>query len=152
MGASVGILTASFIRAWEGESRTAYLDIVGVPTVCVGHTGPDIQPNRLYTESECEQLLMRDLQMHVGVMLRYITVPLSEGETTAYSSLVFNIGVGAFVSSTLLKLLNSGQRLDACKQLLRWVRAGGKVVRGLQNRRRAEYKLCITPDVKVAAR
>ena len=134
----------TFVGAWEGDMREPYLDIVGVKTVCYGHTGPDIE-DRTYTQEECQRLLMGDLHLHATVMLRYIKVPLTEGEMLAYSSLTYNIGVNAFAKSTLLKLLNAGQRRAACDQLLRFRMAGGKVVRGLVNRRKAEYEFCIGP-------
>ena len=148
LGIGVGVTVAAasllFVKGWEGERRTPYLDIVGVPTVCFGHTGGTLEMGRTYSQEECERLLVGDMQLHVEVMMRYIKVPLSEGEMTAYSSLVFNIGVNAFSRSTLLGLLNANQRVAACKQLLLWVKAGGKVVRGLQRRRAAEYELCIS--------
>ncbi len=143
IGTMVSVSTTNFVLAWEGKRNLTYLDIIGTPTSCVGHTGPDVEIGRTYTDAECFKLLDGDLVTHVTVMMRYVQVPLSEGEMTAYSSLVFNVGVGAFARSTLLRLLNSGDRGGACKQLLLFVKAGGKVIRGLERRRAAEYELCI---------
>lgn len=142
-GATVGAATVQFVGGWEGMRREVYLDVGGVPTVCFGAT-QGIE-DRTYSEAECQRMLEGDLLAHTEIMMRSIRVPLSQGETVAYSSLVFNIGVNAFAGSTLLQLLNAGDRAGACKQLLRWVNVQGRVVRGLVNRRNAEYALCIGP-------
>jgi len=60
------------------------------------------------------------------------------------TSLVYNIGFGAFKRSTLLRLLNAGaSKEEVAKQFLRWNKAGGKEIKGLTNRRQAEYNLFI---------
>lgn len=149
-GVAVSASTVSFVAGYEGHRSLPYLDVGAVLTVCKGHTGADIEP-RYYSPAECDQLLQKDLVAHTTVMLRMIDVPLSEGEMIGYSSFVFNVGATAFRDSTLRRLLNANQRVAACKELLRWVRVKGRVIRGLQNRRAAEYKLCRQPDLKVAA-
>lgn len=53
-------------------------------------------------------------------------------------SLAYNIGIGAFRSSTLLRKFNGGDVIGAGDQFLRWNRAGGRVIDGLTNRRRDE--------------
>jgi lysozyme len=53
------------------------------------------------------------------------------------------VGTGAACKSTIVKMVNRGETLAACDQLLRWTKAGGKVVEGLVNRRNAERNLCI---------
>ena len=77
-------------------------------------------------------------------MTKYIKVPLSTEEHAAYLSFTYNVGVGNFKSSTLLKLLNKGQRQDDCEQLSRWVFAKGKKLRGLVHRREDEKALCLS--------
>ena len=56
-------------------------------------------------------------------------------------SFVFNLGAGCFQRSTIRQKLNRGDRAGAAKVLLRYNRAGGKVIKGLVNRRMAEFKL-----------
>jgi len=56
----------------------------------------------------------------------------------------YNVGVGNFKSSTLLKLLNKEKRVEACNQLTNWVFAKGKKLRGLVNRREEEKNLCLS--------
>jgi lysozyme len=61
----------------------------------------------------------------------------------ADQSLAYNIGVGAFCGSTLVALLNQGLYVEACSQILRWDKAGGRQLRGLTIRREAEHRTCI---------
>jgi lysozyme len=76
-------------------------------------------------------------------MKRYVKVPLTDYQEAAFTSLVYNIGVGNWRNSTALKLLNSKQYEAACRQLPRWNKAGGKVYRGLTNRRLQELEVCL---------
>ncbi len=139
-------MAAWFVAPWEGLVRPVYRDIVGVPTVCYGHTGPDVpvgQPAR--TEEECGRLLTGDLKQAYGHVERCITHPLWPEQAAAFTSLAFNVGPSGVCGSTLQKFANAGQMAQACGQLMRWVYAGGKRVQGLVNRRQAEYKLCMRP-------
>ena len=70
-----------------------------------------------------------------------VKVPLNQNQYDALVSLAYNIGVGAFLSSTLFKKLNTKDYKGAAEQFDRWNRAGGKVMRGLTNRRAKERKL-----------
>lgn len=76
-------------------------------------------------------------------MLKVVRVPLSTKEQAAYLSFTYNLGVKAFTNSTLLKKLNSGDRVGACNELLRWNKANGKALNGLTKRRQEENKLCL---------
>jgi lysozyme len=62
----------------------------------------------------------------------------------AYTSFTYNVGVGAFEKSTLLRKLNGGDRVAACNELPRWVYARGVKLPGLVNRRREEQALCLS--------
>ncbi len=148
IGASVGVATVSFVKTWEGRSNLPYLDVGAISTVCDGHTGSDIQ-QRFYSDAECDLILAGDLLTHTTLMLRYVKVPLTPGMHTGFSSLIFNIGPTAFANSTLLRLLNAGDYAGACKQLLLWVKVRGRVIKGLERRRKAEYELCIQSDTRV---
>ena len=70
-----------------------------------------------------------------------VKVALSQNQFDALVSFAFNVGNGAFLGSTLLKVLNQGQYDQVPTQLLRWTRSGGQVVQGLVNRRQNEIKL-----------
>jgi lysozyme len=88
------------------------------------------------------QRKITDVKTFEGALKQCVTVPLHQHEYDSYLSLAYNIGPTAFCKSTLVRLLNQGQYEEACKQILRWDRAGGKQVAGLTNRRQAEYKQC----------
>ena len=68
-----------------------------------------------------------------------VTVPLASHVFDAYVSLTYNIGGAAFCNSTLVKKLNSGDYAGACEEIKHWHFAGGKSLKGLVDRRTAEY-------------
>lgn len=139
--ASAGLLAQ--IGQREGRWYQPAPDMVGVLTVCDGITGPDVVPGKTYTDAECNALSLKHVEDHGAKLLQCITVRVTQGYYDALASWAYNVGVGAACGSTLVRLLNDGQYRAACDQLLRWNRAGGKVVRGLTNRRMAERAQCI---------
>lgn len=139
--AAVLVLAAAIVKPWEGKENDPYRDIVGVLTVCYGHTG-GIE-NRRYTDAECDALLGKDLAEAHSHVKRCITKPLPVGAEAAFISAAYNIGPKVVCGSTLQRKANAGDIKGACGQLLNWVYAGGKKVKGLVNRRQAEYKVCM---------
>lgn len=126
----------------EGREYFAYQDVVGVWTVCDGHTGSDIRRGHRYTDKECDTLLQSDLRKVASAIDPLIKVRIPEPTRAALYSFTYNVGSGAFASSTLLKKLNTGDVPGACKELQRWTYAGGKKWKGLINRRDVEYEVC----------
>lgn len=145
--ALVGSTLMAFVALWEGDERTAYADKLayGVPTVCNGHTGPEVRVGDVWTKAQCDAILIKNIESHGKGLLACTKVPLNQNQYDALTAWAFNIGVGAACNSTLVKHLNQGQYILACNQLLRWNRAGGREVRGLTNRRQAERALCLKP-------
>lgn len=145
IGAATGgaiAIAAVLIPSLEGVEDKPYRDVVDVLTVCYGHTGPDIIPDKTYTETECKALLDKDLQPFARSVERSVKVPASEYQKAALISFSYNVGVKAFESSTLLKKLNAGDSHGACDEMRRWNKAGGKVWKGLINRREVEREIC----------
>ncbi|HDS5480421.1 TPA: lysozyme [Serratia liquefaciens] len=140
-GGSVAI-AAVLIPSLEGVEYKPYRDVVGVLTVCYGHTGSDIIPTKTYTPAECKTMLDKDLVPFARSVERSVKVPASEYQKAALISFSYNVGVKAFESSTLLKKLNAGDSAGACDEMRRWNKAGGKVWKGLINRREVEREIC----------
>lgn len=135
--------TGAFVASWEGTEFEAYYDIVGVPTVCSGITGPAVIPGKTYTRQECRDLLNGELRAHARGLAGCLTVVAPQPTMAAWISWTYNVGVGAACGSTLVRLANAGQFEAACRQLPRWNVAGGRVVQGLVNRRAAELAWCL---------
>lgn len=145
LGSLAGASLVASVAMWEGTEYEPYYDIVGVLTVCNGYTGPDIIPGKTYGKEECDMLLKKELTEHGMGVLKCTKVPLNQNQYDAFASFTYNVGVGAYCKSTLLRKLNSGDYTGACNELLRWNKAGGKEVRGLTRRREAERALCLKP-------
>lgn len=144
----VAVAGAFVVAPWEGKENNAYRDIVGIETICYGFTH-GVKMGDYKTDAQCEESLAKELTSYNKDMKKYVSVPLPENMEVAYTSFVWNVGIGAWKNSTLLKKLNSKDYVGACQQLLRWDKAGGKTVKGLTNRRQAEYKVCMGKDADV---
>ncbi|WP_420066705.1 lysozyme [Salmonella enterica] len=127
----------------EGVRYQPYQDVVGVWTVCYGHTGSDVKIGKTYTETECAILLTKDLNTIARQIDPYIKVQIPATMRGALYSFAYNVGTGAFAKSTLLKKLNAGDNAGACNELKRWTYAGGKQWKGLVTRREIEHEVCI---------
>lgn len=127
----------------EGYSDKTIIPIKGdVPTIGFGTTdgvkmGDSTTPVKALTRA------LSDVQKFEGALKTCVKVPLHQYEYDAYINLTYNIGGRAFCSSTLVKKLNAQDYAGACKEILRWDKASGRVVKGLTNRRQKEYKQCI---------
>lgn len=136
----------AMIKSHEGLRYTAYPDpgTGGVPwTICYGHT-KGVRPGQRATQAQCDQFLREDLAVAEAAVKSTVRVSLSQGELDAYVSFVFNAGASNWRSSTMLRLLNSSQRVAACNQFPRWVYANKRQLRGLVTRRYEEQALCLT--------
>ncbi|MDH1088819.1 lysozyme [Pantoea brenneri] len=127
----------------EGYAPKPYHDVVGVLTVCYGHTGSDIMLGKTYTEQECRFLLDKDLGNIAAQINPYITRPITDTTRAALYSFAYNVGPTNFKTSTLLRRLNMGDTAGACDQLKRWIYAGGKKWKGLMSRRDIERDVCM---------
>lgn len=148
MSAAVLAATLSVIQPWEGVSLRTYKDIVGVPTRCYGETAKEVVNDpRDYTIKDCRDLLAKRAPTYWSGMMNCIDdkvraiVPDSVQATG--TSLAYNVGVGAVCKSTFVKRINAQDWEGACDALLLYRFAGGKEVRGLGNRRRAEHQICL---------
>lgn len=137
-----GVLAAAIaiIAPWEGRELKPYKDIVGVWTVCYGSTNVAM---REYTADECRAVLEDEAFVYLQGVASCIHQPMTTNQLAAITSWTYNVGVGAACKSTLVSLINAGRPpIEWCGQLLRWDYAGGRKVKGLTNRRKAEYEVC----------
>lgn len=139
VGSSIALATIAF---FEGYRENAYRDPVGIPTIGYGETKGVKMGDKTTPKKAMEQLVI-SADEHGQGMARCIKVPISQNEYDAYLSFTYNVGVGSFCRSTLVKKLNAQDYEGACKELLNWNKAGGRVLPGLVKRRKEEYDLCL---------
>lgn len=143
---------AQFIEHFEGFRANLYDDAAGNCTIGIGHL---VHMGRCHgsepaefkhglSRAQAEQLLEKDAQIAVDAIRTHVKVPLSQERLDALASFVFNVGVGNFESSTLLKELNQKHYHAVPEQLMQWTHAGGQVLPGLVTRRKAEGELFAT--------
>lgn len=141
VGAGAAALLVPLVAGWEGKSNDPYLDLVGIPTVCYGETRVEM---RRYSDAECDQMLAEGLADFAGPVLeRNPELAGREPQLAAAVSLSYNIGISAYRRSTVARRFSAGDWRGACEAFLMWNKAGGRVVRGLDRRRRAERELCL---------
>jgi len=148
IGASLVLAGASLIAliaGHEGIRYKPYRDIAGVLTVCEGITGAGVIAGKTYTRAECDALIQERVLIAGRGVLSCVKVPLNQSQYNAFTSLAYNIGIGAFCRSSALKAVNLKNYTDACNRILLWNQVNGKVVQGLVNRREAEKKMCLRP-------
>jgi len=140
--AGVIALSIALIGPWEGRELQAYRDIVGVPTICYGET-LDVQIGDVATPAECETMLARRVAQFEAEIRRCLPAKLPDKTRAAFVSAAYNIGSRGFCGSSMSRRALAGDLRGACEALSLWNKAGGKVVRGLVNRRAAERALCL---------
>lgn len=135
----------ALIKEYEGLGLKAYICPAGYWTIGYGHTATT-KPGQFITEEEATRLLYADVRHAENAVNGRVKVSLNSNQFSALCSFVFNVGLGNFTDSTLLKLLNRKWYTQVPAQLVRWNRAGGQILNGLTRRRAAEGTLWNTPD------
>ena len=138
------------IKEFEGCKLQAYKCPAGVWTIGIGSTlyanGTKVkQGDNLGNVEQAFELLRNTLSSYEKAV-NAIGVQLTQHKFDALVCLCYNIGVGNFSSSTLVKMLKSKEpKEETAKQFLRWNKAGGVEMAGLTRRREAEKNLFLTP-------
>lgn len=158
------------LKHHEGVRTKPYRDVVALWTIGVGHlmypeqanlpnrknakpeyTGPcredyqiRIEDFRIFSMEEVDGLLKSDLARFERGVDRLISVPLSQNQFDALVSFSFNLGLGTLQRSTLRQKVNRGDFEGAAEEFLKYTMAGGKVFRGLVNRRNDERALFLS--------
>jgi lysozyme len=134
----------NLIKISEGLRLEAYRDTGGVWTIGWGHTGPDIHSGLQWKQAQADIALYTDT-MDAWRAIKDHAGPCTQGQCDALTAFAFNLGAGALLSSTLLKLHRAGQHAKAQAEFVKWDH--GKVdgreqeLTGLRRRRIAESEL-----------
>lgn len=134
---NIGTKGLDLIRFFEGLELNAYQCAAGVWTIGYGHT-KDVQQGMTISEARANEMLAEELNEYESYINGLVTVELNQDQFDAMVSWVYNLGVGNLKASTLLKVLNAGDYDGVPAQMMRWNKAGGKVLEGLTRRRQAE--------------
>lgn len=135
------------MHKFEGLVLKAYLCPAKVWTIGYGNTfyedGTKVKQGDLITEQRANELFTNIVNERFANKVKsLLNIELNENQFSALVSLSYNIGIANFSKSTLLKRVNANPiDKDIKYQFSRWNKAGGKVMRGLTNRRNAETKL-----------
>jgi len=139
----------ALIKSKEGLRLTAYLDMVGVPTIgwgCTkGVTHDDVTNKRTITQDEAQAMLDSELAEFINGIPHYVTVPLNENQFAALVSFTYNLGLGSLHNTTIQQKLNANDMAGASDEFPKWDHAGGHEVAALTERRLAEQALFNTP-------
>jgi lysozyme len=137
----------ALIKHHEGVRNRPYRCPANLWTVGVGHLIGDGKSlpnswNRTFSQEEIDGILKSDLRrFELGVHKMLPNVPLRQCEFDSIVSFCFNLGLGCFQRSTLRQALLRGDKKAAMESLVKYCRAGGKILRGLQIRRLDEKAL-----------
>jgi lysozyme len=122
---------------FEGCRLQAYADTGGVWTIGYGHTH-GVMEGMTCTRAQALAWLEQDTQAAANAVNQLVAVQLKQAEFDALVDFVFNLGVGAFAHSTMLKDINAGNLAEAAAQFPLWDHDAGRVLAGLLHRRLAE--------------
>lgn len=143
-------IAVALIAGFEGYRGKAYDDGVGVQTVGFGSTtredGSPVQKGDTVTPQRAVVMLARDADRIAQELAACIgDVPLYKYEWDAFVSWAYNVGAANACRATLVKKLKAQppDYAGACRELLKWTKAGGRELPGLKRRREAEYRLCM---------
>lgn len=138
------------IAKFEGLRLKAYLDTGLVPTIGYGSTknpftGVPVKMGDQISKATALEWLKKEIEQRQVAIRKLVKVPITSNQLASITSLAYNIGLGAFQRSSLLRLLNSKAPIkDVADQFLRWNKVNGQVVRGLTKRRELERDLFLS--------
>ena len=146
MGPQINARGMKIIEKYEACRLVAYLPTPNdVPTIGYGHTA-GVKLGDVCSQDQAEAWLLEDVSTAESIIVARVAVPLTSNQFSALVSLIFNIGIGNFEQSTLLRDLNAGDYDIAAQQFLVWDKQRGVDLPGLDARRAEEKALFETPD------
>ena len=125
------------LKSFEGCRLQAYQDAAKVWTIGYGHT-KGVKKGDNITQVEAEAYLREDVEEVEGQILA-LNLNLTQPQFDALVSFVYNVGIGAFKESTLLRFIREGRSENEIKKQFRsWVYSNGRTLPGLVKRREWE--------------
>ncbi len=143
IGAVCLSLICGIVYKFEGTEQVGYLDPVAIPTICRGHTGPEVKVGDYYTMEKCDEITKQDIIIANTDLHKLTDTKMSPGQEAAFTSFIYNTGSNNFRNSTMRKKLNAGDVIGACHELSKWIYAKGQLLRGLVRRRAEELSICL---------
>jgi lysozyme len=141
------VSAAKLIAQFEGLRLNAYRDTGGIWTIGYGSTkdpftGVPVKQGDKISKETALEWLNKDIGQRQVAIRKLLKVPVTSNQLAALTSLAYNIGLGAFQRSTLLRLLNQKAPIQqVADQFLRWNKVNNQEVKGLTNRRILEKEL-----------
>lgn len=165
--ASVLSIATPFVIDFEGDPYkhlNAYLDPVGIPTICAGIT-MGVKMGDRYTPKQCDEAMSYALLEAISIVQRCSNVPMNEYQLAAFASFAYNVGPGgkgvkdgfctlrSGRTPSIIVKLKAGDYIGACEGITEWLgpKVNGKPLPGIVRRRNAERDLCLTPVPKSSA-
>lgn len=134
----------ALLKRFEQFRPTAYRPTPRDVWTCGwGHTA-GVTASTTCDQNTAQEWLIDDTRTAYGAVNRLVTVPLTQPQFDALTCFVFNVGVGNFEESTLLRLLNDRDYVDAANEMLKWDHQGRDVLVGLERRDEAERALFLS--------
>lgn len=140
------------IKRFEGLKLRAYLCPAGLPTIGWGSTfyedGSKVKLGDVITIDRADKLLFNTVAQFERQVDTAVTSTINANQLGALTSFAFNVGMGNFRRSTLLRLVNANPNNPAIRtEFMKWTRAKNQVLKGLVTRRQAEADLYFTPII-----
>ena len=143
---TAGAVLVGALTVLEGDKLKAYKDSVGVWTISRGVT-KDVKPGMTITQEQSDKMTEKELDERATKLKQLIKVPIHQYEWDANMLLAWNIGIGKYAKSTVLRRLNQRRYKESCDAFLLWKYAGGKPI--LLKRRQRERLLCLGKIKKI---
>lgn len=140
-------VAAALARRFEGLHLHPYLCPAGVPTIGYGATyyldGRSVRLTDPPISKQTAEVMLRDMvrTVYLPAVLKLCPHVDTPERLAALIDFAFNLGSGNLKASTLRKRVNAADWDAAGRELMKWIRGGGKVLRGLVLRREAERQL-----------
>ncbi len=135
-------LGLKILQRAENCKLAAYLCPAGVWTIGWGATGPGIVKGLVWTQAQADARLLADMnRFEIGVTQADGVAATNDNQYSAMCDLAYNIGIGNFLGSSVLRFHRAGLHHDAAAAFGAWNKGGGRVLRGLTDRRAAEAAL-----------